>query len=113
MSYAVALVDKTNTFVHWTLWDVPATTTSLPAMLPTTQVLTAPIMGKQVNRFTGDGYYGPCPGATMHTYAFEVYALDVATLPGLSATSTTDDVRAQMMAHSLATGTLTGMAKTQ
>src|SRR5438552_2672943 len=37
MSYAIALVDMTNTFVHWTIWDMPASTTSLAGNLPKTQ----------------------------------------------------------------------------
>ena len=59
---------------------------SLPGNLPKTQMLTTPVMAQQINRFTGDGYSGPCPNGQMHTYVFEVYALDVATLPGVSIT---------------------------
>ena len=110
MSYAIALVDMTNTFVHWTIWDMPASTTSLAGNLPKTQVLTTPVMAQQINRFQGDGYFGPCPMGSMHTYVFEVYALDVATLPGVSPTSTPETVRAQMMAHDLAMGTLSGFS---
>jgi Raf kinase inhibitor-like YbhB/YbcL family protein len=108
MSYGVALYDTTNGYTHWTLWNLPSTTTSLPAVLPTTQMLTTPVMGQQVNAFSGDGYYGPCPGGSVHTYEFEVYALDVATLPSVSATSMPSAVRTQMMMHSLASGKLTG-----
>src|SRR5262249_23855717 len=113
MSYGIALVDMTNGYIHWTIWDMPTTTMSLPAMLPTTMMLTTPVVAKQVHAFTGDGYSGPCPGASVHTYVFEVYALDVATLPNVSsATVAPSAVRTQMMMHSLATGTLSGMAKT-
>jgi len=73
-------------------------------------VLTTPVMAKQVNRFAGDGYSGPCPNGQQHTYVFEVYALDVATLPSVSATSMPEDVRAQFMMHDLATGTLSGFS---
>ena len=110
MSYAIALVDMTNGFVHWTIWDMPASTMSLPGNLPKTQILTAPVMAQQINRFAGDGYSGPCPNGQMHTYVFEVYALDVATLPGVSPTSTPETVRTQMMAHDLAMGTLSGFS---
>jgi len=109
----MALVDMSNGFVHWTIWDMPTTTMSLPAALPTTQVLTTPVMAKQINRFTGDGYSGPCPGTMTHTYVFEVYALDVATLPGVNISGMPEAVRTLMMTHGLATGTLSGMAKTQ
>ncbi|MES1206274.1 MAG: YbhB/YbcL family Raf kinase inhibitor-like protein [Pseudomonadota bacterium] len=107
-SYGVALLDKTNGFVHWTLWDLPPGTTSLPGGLPGTQTLTTPVTGQQVNRFGGHGYSGPCPNGQTHTYVFEVYALDVATLPSVSATSTPEEVRAQMTTHALAEGTLSG-----
>jgi phosphatidylethanolamine-binding protein (PEBP) family uncharacterized protein len=71
-------------------------------------MLTSPVMGEQVNAFSGDGYFGPCPSGSTHTYVFEVYALDVATLPSVSATSMPADVRTQMMMHALAKGTLSG-----
>ena len=61
MSYAIALVDMSNSLVHWAIWDIPAATMSLPGNLPTTQMLTTPVMAKQVNFSTGDGYFGPCP----------------------------------------------------
>jgi Raf kinase inhibitor-like YbhB/YbcL family protein len=102
-----------NGYVHWVLWDlVPPTTTSLPGNLPTTQKLTTPVMAQQHNRFSGDGYFGPCPSGQTHTYVFEVYALDVATLPPVSLTPTTATatIRTSMMAHALASGTLSGMS---
>jgi len=74
-------------------------------------VLTTPVMAQQINRFQGDGYFGPCPGAAMaHTYVFEVYALDVATLPNVSPTVMPEMVRTQMIAHGLAMGMLSGMS---
>ena len=110
MSYAVALVDMSNGYVHWVMWDIPAATTMLPGNLPKTQMLTTPVMAQQINRFTGDGYFGPCPSGQTHTYVFEVYALDVATLPGVSITGMPEAVRTIMMAHDLASGTLSGMS---
>src|SRR6185312_5941238 len=108
MSYGLVLHDMTNDAVHWVIWDIPATTTSLPGNLPTTQKLTTPVMAQQHNTFGSDGYYGPCPSGSTHTYVFEVYALDVATLPSVTATSQTKTVRTTMMAHALAMGTLSG-----
>jgi len=100
----------TNGFVHWVLWDLPPTTTSLPANLPKTQMLTTPVTGQQINRFTGDGYFGPCPMNVMHTYVFEVYAIDVATLPGVNVGGMPEAVRTIMMMHDLASGTLSGIS---
>src|SRR5262249_40426650 len=101
MSYGIALVDMSNGFVHWTIWDIPPTTMSLPGNLPKTQVLTTPVMAQQINRFAGDGYFGPCPSGQTHTYVFEVYALDVATLPGVNITGMPEAVRTLMMTHGL------------
>src|SRR6185312_15280635 len=108
MSYGPVLHDMTNDAVHWVIWDIPATTTSLPGNLPTTQKLTTPVMAQQHNTFGSDGYYGPCPSGSTHTYVFEVYALDVATLPSVTATSQTKTIRTTMMSHALAMGTLSG-----
>jgi Raf kinase inhibitor-like YbhB/YbcL family protein len=108
MSYGLALHDMTNDAVHWVIWDIPATTTSLPGNLPTTQMLTTPVMAQQHNTFGSDGYYGPCPMGSTHTYVFEVYALDVAKLPSVTATTATKTIRMTMMTHQLATGTLSG-----
>ena len=110
MSYAVALVDTNNGFVHWVMWDIPATTTTLPANLPKTQMITTPVMAQQINRFTGDGYFGPCPSGQTHVYTFEVYAIDVATLPGVNIGGMPEAVRTIMMMHDLASGTLSGMS---
>ena len=82
MSYAVALVDMTQRLRPLGDLGHPARRRrSLPGNLPKTQMLTTPVMAQQINRFTGDGYFGPCPSGQTHTYVFEVYALDVATLP--------------------------------
>ena len=55
----------------------------------------------------GVGYFGPCPG-TQHTYRFTVYAIDVATLPGIDTASSGDAVQAAILLNDLASATLTG-----
>jgi phosphatidylethanolamine-binding protein (PEBP) family uncharacterized protein len=81
---------------------------SLTGNLAKTATITTPVMAKQTNRFGSSGYFGPCPSGSTHTYVFEVYALDVATLPGVSITGMPEAVRTTMMAHDLASGTLSG-----
>lgn len=76
-SYAVVLKDLSNNMFHWAIWDIPATTTKLPAMLPKMSPLTNPSGAKQVS-FTGPGYFGS--GACNHVYEHRVYALKVATI---------------------------------
>jgi Raf kinase inhibitor-like YbhB/YbcL family protein len=115
MSYAVFLTDLNNATIHWVIWDLPAATRMLPAGLPNTATLTTPVTGMQAHHVpffgTADsGYRGPCPNGMLHTYQFEVVALDVATLPTLTTTSTPIDVHGQTNMHALAHGDLTGMS---
>ena len=110
MSYGVALVDMSNGYVHWAIWDIPASTTTLPGNLPEDAGADNAGHGPADQPIHGDGYFGPCPSGQTHTYVFEVYALDVATLPGVSITDMPEAVRTIMMAHDLASGTLSGMS---
>ncbi len=81
-SFALVFTDKDNNpgaggFIHWVLWDIAPTTTSLPAAI----AAGAPA-GSKGSSFNGNpGYAGPCPGGNLHHYIFELYPLDVATLP--------------------------------
>jgi Raf kinase inhibitor-like YbhB/YbcL family protein len=114
MSYAIVLTDMSNQLVHWVLWDIPTATMSLPAALPGTATLTSPAGAKQVHvNGTGNGYYGPCPMGQTHTYQFRVHAVDVATLPTVTTTSSTTTVRDQVMMHSIAHGDLSGTSNAQ
>jgi phosphatidylethanolamine-binding protein (PEBP) family uncharacterized protein len=109
LSYAVTLHDLTNNIAHWTLYDIPPTTTMLPEGLPLGAMLTMPAGAKQSSnqlpQMTGPGYFGPCGGATAGMYEYAVYALDVATLPGVTASSTYSQVRAAITMHTLPMGT--------
>ena len=66
------------TWVHWVLYDLPATTTELAEDIAKTPTL--PNGAKQgITDFKRVGYGGPCPppgGA--HRYFFKLYALDTA-----------------------------------
>ena len=65
-----------GTWVHWVLWNVAPSTTSLPEGVPKSEQLDD---GSQQGRnsFGKIGYNGPCPppGQT-HRYFFRLYALD-------------------------------------
>ena len=110
-SYAMTLTDITNNIAHWTLYDIPAATMTLPEAVPLGAMPAMPAGAKQTpNQFaqmTGPGYFGPCGGAQPNMYQFEVYALDVATLPGVTSSSTAAQARMAIMMHSLAMGTAT------
>jgi Raf kinase inhibitor-like YbhB/YbcL family protein len=107
MSYAMVLTDLSNGFLHWVVWDIPPETRSLPALLPTTATLTEPAGARQV-ALSGTGYTGPCPNGNVHDYQFDIHALDVATLPGLSANPTTTAATDAVTTHSLAHASLGG-----
>jgi Raf kinase inhibitor-like YbhB/YbcL family protein len=60
---------------HWVFWNIPATTTGLPAGVPKGSQLTD---GSYQISATGPMYRGPGAGArgSFHHYVFELYALD-------------------------------------
>ena len=62
--------------VHWTLWNIPATTRVLPRAVPNTLVLkNGSYQGR--NDFQKIGYSGPrLAQVTEHHYEFTLYALD-------------------------------------
>jgi Raf kinase inhibitor-like YbhB/YbcL family protein len=110
-SYTLIFTDKSNMLVHWALWDLPPTTMSLPASLPTGSPLTAYGGAQQVS-ISGAKYAGPCPGGNVHTYQFDLYAVDVDKLPGLPNKPVQADVVKAVMMHKLGVASLSGMAKT-
>ena len=61
-----------RTFVHWVLYNLPATATGLPegaqSLPPGTRMGT--------NDFRKAGWRGPCPPVGKHRYVFKLYALD-------------------------------------
>ena len=76
-SFVVIAYDVTAQFTHWMMYNIPASTTSLPenAGIPVS------VYGVQNgNDFFQPNYGGPCPPTTLrpfsHAYQFTVYALD-------------------------------------
>ncbi|BCD67705.1 YbhB/YbcL family Raf kinase inhibitor-like protein [Nitratiruptor sp. YY09-18] len=67
-------------FVHWVMYDIPASIKELPAGIPQAPVLEYGIK-QGINDFGTIGYGGPCPPNGAHRYYIKVYALD--TLPDL------------------------------
>jgi phosphatidylethanolamine-binding protein (PEBP) family uncharacterized protein len=78
-------------------------------MLPNTPMLTAPAGARQI-AVRGTGYTGPCPGGNLHTYQFDLHAVDVAMLPGVAANATSAQVKALVMMHSLGKASLSVMS---
>lgn len=112
-SFAVTLFDpdarKGQGFWHWTMYDIPATATSLPENAGAPASGLAPAGSVQgPTSFGAPGYGGPCPpqGDAPHHYQLTVYALDVASLD-VPADATPAAVGQIMRAHALATAVLT------
>jgi len=64
-----------GTWVHWVVYDIPASISKLPGNTPPEKRLTNG--GKQgTNDFHKIGYGGPCPPSGVHRYFFKLYALD-------------------------------------
>lgn len=72
------------TFVHWVLYNVPASATGLPEGVGEASGEASLPAGTRVgtNDFGRSAYGGPCPPAGRHRYFFKLYALDVV-LPDL------------------------------
>lgn len=69
---------------HWVVFNLPASTTSLPAGAGDPAKLALPAGAVQSRTdFGGPGYGGPCPpqGDKPHHYVFTVYAMKVDKLP--------------------------------
>lgn len=83
-SYAILLEDEDGIkdgkpIVHWVVYNIPGSVTSLPANLPKDGKLATPegvLQGVTINGKTG--YLGPRPrpATGTHHYHFQVYALD-------------------------------------
>jgi len=110
-SYAIVFIDTGNGNKHWAIWDIPASTTSLPEGLGLG--FNVPGVSGAHQRALGSGnqtlqYFGPCPGGSNHKYVFTLYAINKPTLPGLSQSSTVAQVETAAKANSTANTTLSG-----
>jgi len=70
-----------KTWVHWVIYNIPATKRELPENMPTDEKLLDGSM-QGMTDFGRVGYGGPCPPSGVHRYYFKLYALDTTlTLP--------------------------------
>lgn len=91
------------TYVHWVLYDIPGSVTSLPK-----GGAKSPPSGARegVNDFKRTGYGGPCPPVGRHRYFHKLYALDAAL--GDLGRPTKPDLERAMKGHILAQAELVG-----
>ena len=92
------------TWVHWVLYNLPATATGLAEGVAARDLPPGTLEGK--NDWKKTGYGGPCPPMGRHRYFHKLYALDVV-LPDLRQ-PTKAAVEAAMKGHILAQAELVG-----
>jgi len=94
-----------GTWVHWVVYDLPASLRELPEKVPAEKILGNG--GRQgMTDFKKIGYGGPCPPSGTHRYYFKIYALDrmLEIAPG----ATKAQLLKAMEGHVLAEGQLMG-----
>jgi hypothetical protein len=86
------------TWVHWVVYNIPATATGLPEG--------ATGLPSGTNDWKRSGYGGPCPPIGRHRYFFKLYALDIL-LPDLSR-PTKSTLEQAMQGHIIEQATMIG-----
>ncbi len=96
-----------RTWVHWVLFNIPASTRTLPEGIADDAIVTGlGVHGS--NSWKALGYGGPCPPkGSPHRYTFRLYALD-ATLD-LEAGASRAELDEAMEGHILGQGQLVGL----
>jgi Raf kinase inhibitor-like YbhB/YbcL family protein len=97
------------TWVHWVLYDIPATATGLPEAVVPAALPRGTREG--LNDWKRTGYGGPCPPVGRHRYFHKLYALDM--ILGDRGAATKADVVAAMTDHVLASAELIGTYQKQ
>ena len=83
------------TWVHWVLYNIPATAAGLAERINESELPEGTLQG--VNDWKRTGYSGPCPPTGRHRYFHKLYALD-SLLPDLGQ-PTKAEVEAAMEGH--------------
>jgi len=98
-----------GTWVHWVIYNIPVSVTTLNENFPKTAELKDGTK-QGISDFGKSGYSGPCPPSGTHRYFFKVYALDIV-LSLSPATATKSTVTKAMERHIIASGELMGTFK--
>ncbi len=96
--------------LHWMVWNIPGTATSLPRGVTSGSTLST---GARQISVSGPYYRGPAAPSTgpAHHYVFDLYALDITVnvaATGMSPAATREAVLRIMAQHVLGKGTLVG-----
>ncbi|MEU5896546.1 YbhB/YbcL family Raf kinase inhibitor-like protein [Streptomyces venezuelae] len=111
-SYAIVMRDLDNSnLIHWVIYDIAASTTSLPQNVDHAYRPSAPTGARQVY-YRGSaslyGYQGPCSPSTVNTYEFVVHALNQASLTRLNSSSSTRAAAREIDAATIGSTRITG-----
>ncbi|MGD8285798.1 MAG: YbhB/YbcL family Raf kinase inhibitor-like protein [Desulfobacterales bacterium] len=93
------------TWVHWVLYNIPATVSSLPEGVKDKDLPEGTLQG--LNDWKKTGYGGPCPPIGTHRYFHKLYALDIV-LPDLKS-PTKAKLEKAMEGHIIAKAELIGL----
>jgi len=88
-----------GTFVHWFLWNIPATVGRLGDAIPAGAI-------EGITSSGSSEYVPPCPPSGTHRYVAHLYALD--TVLDIPASSSVQTLTAATSGHVLGSTTLTG-----
>jgi len=99
-------------FIHWAAYDIPATTTSLPANASAAGV-DLPSGGRHAyNDFLQRSYGGPCPPeGPPHKYRFTVFATDLPSIDDAGTPMTWRKLRFIIHDHTLGRASLTALRR--
>ena len=95
LSFALTFVDLDIDATKWVIWDIPSTASNLPPNVDQTTHPASVPGATQLGSLGHVGYAGPGV-PTYHRYEFQLWALDVATLPGTVGQST-DQLRKMVL----------------
>ena len=103
-SFALIMDDPdalNGTWDHWILFNIPASTRSLPESMPVNSGFS-----NGNNSWGRPGYGGPCPPSGTHRYFFKLFALDEKL--AISEGASKGELEKAMVGHILAQGELMG-----
>jgi Raf kinase inhibitor-like YbhB/YbcL family protein len=97
-------------FIHWAVYNIPASTTSLPENAGASEPDLAAGGRHAYNDFLKRNYGGPCPpeGAP-HKYRFTIYAIDMPRIDDAGTPMTWRKLRFIIRDHVLGQASLTGL----
>jgi Raf kinase inhibitor-like YbhB/YbcL family protein len=108
----LALNHTSEDNMHWLVWNIPGTATSLPRKVPAGAKL--PDGSAQIS-FAGPAYKGPGAPASgpLHHYVFELFALDIKLddITGTNALEAKTNVFKAMQGHIIGKAAYTGLFK--